>query len=163
MRVGSFSNTPGSVKLSGAFLASLKDSLTAPHLILDLRDNTGGAAAVSDKFLKLINRYAARGKVYVMINNGTMSRGEIFLLQLKGRKNIQTFGQTTNGTLAYGSNSGKTIRLPSGKFQVYITDMKDKRNHVLYENTGVKPDVWLEGDGDWTDKVVAWIKRHELK
>jgi hypothetical protein len=85
------------------------------------------------------------------------------MLQLKGSKNIYTFGQTTNGTLAYGSNSGKTVRLPSGKFEVYITYMKDRGNYVLYENTGVTPEVWFKNNGDWIEKIIEWVKTNKTK
>jgi peptidase S41-like protein len=163
LRLGNFSNQQNAMNISKPFLASIRDSLTAPHLILDIRNNTGGAESVSDKFLKLIKSYSKQGKVYVLTNNGTYSRGEIFLLQLKGKRNVKTFGQTTNGTLAYGSNSGKTVRLPGGKYQIYITDMKNKGSYVLYENTGVTPEVWLDSNGDWIQKMVEWIRMHESK
>jgi hypothetical protein len=157
LRLGNFSNHRDAVKVSQTFIERIKDSLTAPNLIVDMRNNTGGAGAVSDRFLKLITQYLKTGKVYILQNNGTMSRGEIFILQLKKKDKVRTFGQTTRGILAYGSNSGKIEKLPSGKMQVYITDMKDPNNRVAYENIGVTPDVWFKDDGDWIEKVSALI------
>ena len=158
IRLGNFSNNSRDRQVSTPFLERIKDSLTTANLVVDLRNNTGGASAVSKKFIKVIKSFSRRGRVYILQNNGTMSQGEIFLLQLKGKKGVLTLGQTTNGTLAYGSNWGKTQRLPSGKQLVYITDMKSPAKLLQYENSGVEPEVWFENDGDWIEKLLNLIK-----
>ncbi|RYY17717.1 MAG: hypothetical protein EOO04_25045 [Chitinophagaceae bacterium] len=161
IRLGNFSNSAYARKESMSFLERIKDSLKAPNLIIDLRNNTGGASAVSRKFLKLVKSYLRNGRIYLLHNNATMSRGEIFLLQLKRKRNVSTFGQTTNGTLAYGSNWGKTEKLPSGTQQVYVTDMKSSASRLQYENTGILPGVWFENDGDWIEKLLNLISKDQ--
>jgi C-terminal processing protease CtpA/Prc len=131
--------------------------LTAPHLIVDLRDNTGGATKVSAKFVRLIRRAARKGRVYVLINNGAMSQGEIVTLQLKQYANVRVYGQTTKGTIAYGVNTGGMKKLPSKQYGAVMTDMKDKGHYFPYENYGVAPDTVLGNTGDWIELVVQEI------
>ena len=69
------------------------------------------------------------------------------------------FGETTMGTLAYGSNYGRTQMLPSGQAQVYITDMKGPNELLQYENYGVKPGIVLKNDADWISQVVGAINK----
>lgn len=157
LRLGNFSASTKAMEVSDTFYQSIKDSLTARHLIVDLRNNTGGAEKVSKKFKKLIKRHARRSNVYVLVNNGTISQGEIFLLQLSRIKNIKTYGQTTQGKIAYGSNYGKRVKLPSGKAEVYITDMRDWFGRVKYENAGIQPQVVFDNSSDWIERLLAMI------
>lgn len=140
------------------FYDSVNGKLVAPALIVDLRDHEGGADSEMKKYVKLMRRYAKKGKIYVMINNGTLSQGEIFLLKLKKMKNVTVLGQTTKGMLMYGSNYGETIKLSGNKFAVYPTDMKGPRRLLKYEDNGVQPDIYLSPDSDWVEQVKAVIK-----
>lgn len=158
IRIGNFSAMNSDRKISQEFYDRFKDSLTAPNLIVDLRNNSGGAKKVSRNFYKLIRSFSKKGKVYVLINNGTMSEGERFVLQLKKLSNVEILGQQTMGTIAYGSNYGKTEKLPSGRFQIYITDMKDRGNYLKYESIGIAPDSILQNNQDWIEQVVRKIE-----
>ncbi|GAA4314006.1 S41 family peptidase [Compostibacter hankyongensis] len=158
IRIGSFSASPSALKISETFYNRIKDSLTAPHIIVDLRNNTGGGIKASEKYRKLFKTLSKKKKIYVLINNGTMSEGERFALSMKKLSNVTTFGQTTRGTIAYGSNYGKTEKLPDGKFLVYITDMKDPHHYFRYESLGIPPEIFLKRDRDWIDQVVEEIE-----
>jgi hypothetical protein len=159
LHIKHFSADNVAMQQSQAFYDSIKNSLTAPNLILDLRNNDGGAEKVSRKFLSLIKDYVKSGRVYVLVNNGTMSQGEIFTLQLKQLSNVKVLGQTTKGMLVYGSNYGKREKLPSQAFQVYITDMDGDKRLVPYENYGINPDITLSDDKDWIDQTMAIIRK----
>jgi len=158
LRLGNFSATTDDMKISQAFYDRIKDSLFAQFLIVDLRNNTGGAEKVSKKFLKLIQRFMEHGKVYILMNFNTMSQGEIFALQLM-KLGAFPVGETTQGTIAYGSNYGKTELLPSKKFQVYLTDMDDSKDYLMYEGLGVQPSVQLKYDQDWIRQTLIVIKK----
>lgn len=152
-----FSADREKMRRSDSFYVSIKDSLTASNLVVDLRNNDGGAMKVSRKFLNLLREYAKRGSIYVLVNNGTMSQGEIFTLQLKELGNVRVLGQTTRGTLVYGSNYGNRERLPSGVFEIYPTDMGADQRLVPYEVYGVKPDILLNNDSDWIGQAMKYI------
>lgn len=161
LHIKHFSADRVKMQKSKEFYDSIKNLLTEPNLILDLRNNDGGANKVSKKFLTLIKQYTKNGQVYVLINNGTLSQGEIFTLQLKQLQNVKTLGQTTKGMLTYGSNYGKRVKLPSQSFEVYITDMKGKGAKKLlpYENIGIIPDIILTDTKDWIAQTIDIIRK----
>ncbi|MFD2921303.1 S41 family peptidase [Terrimonas rubra] len=156
--IQSFQANSKTSKLSKNFYDSIKTALVAPYLILDLRNNEGGAEKESNKYYKLLQQYAKKGKIYVLVNNGTISEAEILLLKLKKLKNVVVLGQTTKGMLAYGSNYGNTITLPSQQFSVYATDMKNGASLLPYEDYGIKPDHYLSPDIDWQQQTTQLIK-----
>jgi hypothetical protein len=141
------------------FYDSIKNVLTAKTLILDLRNNEGGATKESRKYLRLLKKFTRNGNLYVLLNNGTLSQAEIFTLQLKKLKNVTTVGQTTKGMLAYGSNYGKRERLPSGRFEIYPTDMKGNAKLLQYEDYGINPDIILRDNRDWIEQTVEIIRK----
>lgn len=157
--VRTFQNNYRDSKRSKDFFDSVKNVLTAGNLILDLRNNAGGAESQMKKYLDLMKAYTKKGKVYVLLNNGTLSQAEIFTLALKKLDNIITVGQTTKGMLAYGSNSDKRVRLPGQQFEIYITDMTNPAYLLQYEDVGINPDVFLNGNSDWIEQVMEIIKK----
>jgi hypothetical protein len=159
MHLGNFSADPLDMVISQSFCDSIKYVTQSSIIIADLRNNTGGAYKVSGKFLKLLQDFSTHGKVYALINNGTMSQGEIFALQLKNTAGATLLGQQTRGTIAYGSNFGRTVVLPSGRYQVYLSDMRDAGHHLQYENIGVTPDIFLNNDSDWLKQVDKIIRK----
>lgn len=144
---------------SKRFYDSIKNLLTESNLILDLRNNTGGSFEVSQKFVKLIEEYTKIGSVYILINNGTLSQGEIFTLQLKQLQKVKILGQTTKGMLNYGSNYGKRQKLPSQSFEVYMTDFEADKRLLPYENYGINPDIVLLATKDWVKQTIEIIQK----
>jgi C-terminal processing protease CtpA/Prc len=121
---------------------------------LDLRNNEGGAEKEMKKYLKLLKEYVKNGHLHVLVNNGTLSQAEIFTLELKQLKNVSILGQQTKGMLSYGSNYGKRERLPSGRFEIYTTDMNNGSAFLQYEDYGINPDVFLTDGKDWIEQAV---------
>jgi hypothetical protein len=157
-RVRTFTNYHELARASGKLLKVLRDSVKAPHLIFDLRNNEGGDVRMGDGFVRFIRTYTRRNHVHVLVNNGTMSAGEIILLQLKGMDHVIVYGQTTRGTLAYGNNYGKTEMLPRGFYGLYLSDMRDKEKLLPYEDMGVAPDIILSTSRDWLEQVIERIQ-----
>jgi hypothetical protein len=159
LRLGSFASNNEQVAISQKFFESMKDSLTSKQVIVDLRNNGGGGYKNSAKFINLLQHYALNGgKSYVIINNRTVSDAEQFTVRFKGSDGVITLGENTNGMIAYGNNTGRSDTLSSKKYRLYITDMRDQRNYVQYEDIGIAPDVYLDPDKDWIEQVLAYIK-----
>jgi hypothetical protein len=159
LRIRSFQADNVTSGQSNTFYMTIKDSLTAPYLILDLRNNEGGAEKESEKYFNLLKKYTRTGHIYILVNNETLSGAEIVTLQLKKLQNTITAGQPTKGMLTYGSNYGRREILPSKRFAVYITDMKGKAEHLLYEDYGINPDISLDENADWIEQIVTHIKK----
>ncbi len=157
LQIKHFSAMTEALQQSKAFVDSIKNLLTAPNLVLDLRNNGGGSTKAANLYLNLLKPYSKANKIYVLINNGTISQGEIFTLQLMKWKNVQVLGQTSRGTLAYGSNYGKWEKLPSGAFSLYLTDMGGSKERLAHENIGVQPGVVFSGERDWIEQVLEVI------
>lgn len=161
LQIRHFSANPNALKASQAFLNSVKDSIHAQHLILDLRNNDGGSYKASNLYLKVLKAYAKKGQIYILINNGTLSQGEIFTLQLKALNHVQVLGQTSKGMLTYGSNYGKREKLQSQAFEVYLTDMYGAKKFLSYENYGISPDITLTNSSDWIEQAVQHIEQKQ--
>jgi hypothetical protein len=151
--LGSFNGSPQNLVIAKTFYNSIKDTLTAPNLIVDLRGNLGGAAKCANQFFALLKNYSETGKVYVLINGAVISMGERFALRLKPIKNIKLFGETTHGMIAYGNNDGDSPLLPSGRFKFYPTNMPDEAHLLQYEETGIEPHVYLDNKSDWIEQL----------
>ncbi len=149
-------NRPNAEK-SAVFLDSIKNSLTAANLILDLRNNEGGSKKMASKYVQLIREYTQKGHVFILVNNGTLSQAEILTLRLKKFKNTRTLGQTTKGMLSYGSNYGKREKLPSQHFEIYVTDMKNPAKLLNYEDVGINPDISLDEHSNWIEQAIKII------
>jgi hypothetical protein len=81
------------------------------------------------------------------------------MLELKRLNNVNTLGHQTKGMLSYGSNYGKTEKLPSGKIVIYPTDMNNGSELLQYEDYGINPDIILKDDMDWIQQVIAIIRK----
>lgn len=159
LRIRSFQADNATSKQSADFYTAIKDSLTAPYLIVDLRNNEGGAEKESQKFFNLLKKYTRTGHLYIVMNNETLSQAEILVLKLKKLPNTVTAGQPTKGMLTYGSNYGRREILPSKRFSIYITDMKGKDEHLLYEDSGINPDINLDENADWVEQIVNLMQK----
>ncbi|RZJ80493.1 MAG: hypothetical protein EOO47_07360, partial [Flavobacterium sp.] len=161
LRLSSFYADDANVATSVTFWNNVKDSVTTPHLIVDVRNNSGGGFKTSRRFIDFLNKY--EGDIYILQNSKTASNAEKFILRLKKAKiKMVTLGETTVGTLAYGSNFGKTVSLPNHKFVFYPTDMKGDKLDIPYESVGIEPDVSLDSfTEDWIMQTIKYIKANE--
>lgn len=156
--VRSFQATPAMKRRSKSFYDSIQHLLTAPYLLLDLRNNEGGSKFEAKKYLDLLNRFSKKGRLYIIVNNQTISQAEIVAIRLRKKKNVVTVGQPTNGMLTYGSNYGRRKRLPASNAEVYITDMRGKPGLLKYEDVGLQPDITLDDDNDFIAQVLELIQ-----
>ncbi|MBL8190122.1 MAG: hypothetical protein JNK38_19055 [Acidobacteria bacterium] len=134
---------------------------TAPAIVMDLRDNQGGTVAVLEKCLapffdapmvlgefrerngkqpqlktKGQSNKAYRGRVIVLINEKTMSAGEIFAAALQETGRAVVVGRKSSGDvlggMSYGLSQGFRVKIP-------VWDYHTAKG-VRLEKRGVIPD-----------------------
>lgn len=160
LRAGSFASTPANIAHIKQFLAQINDSVKAPYLVVDIRNNGGGGNKASNPFRRLLKKYAQRGKIYLLMNYHTVSNAEAFALDMRDAGVATLAGETTRGMITYGSNTDKVVQLPDSRFKLYITDMRGSARDLKYEDTGVSPVISLEPDSDWLQQIEKIIRQH---
>lgn len=158
LRLGSFATYPANITRAAKFYEQVKDSLTAPYLIVDIRNNGGGGNKTSGQFRKLLKKYVRKGKVYLLINYNTVSNAEAFALDMRDAGIATLVGEPTRGMITYGNNSDIVKELPGGRYKLYITDMKGTARDLKFEDVGVTPAIMLESNSDWLDQVKKIIQ-----
>ncbi|MXV14784.1 hypothetical protein [Hufsiella ginkgonis] len=158
VRIGTFAGfTLEQRRQARELFGKVRDSLSGNLVIVDLRNNGGGASSSSDPILELLKKF--KGDIAVLVNGNTVSNAEQFAIELSRLKNTRTFGEATHAMITYGSNYGNREKLPSGEFELYITDMSDKGNFAPFEDEGLKPGVLLNNDRDWVEQVLKLYNR----
>ena len=160
VKAGSFDSFYPVLAEAEAFYKTLVNNLNKPHLIVDLRDNTGGGQRNSNILLELLKTYTATKKLYVLTNHNTASNAEQFTVKLKALPNTIVLGDHTLGTLAYEKKKNVSNELSCDKFIAIMTS-KRHRAYLPYESVGVAPDVLLNYDEDWLKQVVQFINSND--
>ncbi|MDF0706084.1 MAG: S41 family peptidase [Bacteroidota bacterium] len=129
--------------------------LTHQNLIIDLRNNGGGATKQADDLLKYIRKNTDIQHIYVLINFKTGSAAELTALALKKDPRTKIAGENSRGMLEYGygnkSFSGKTDC--AGINAVFSTEHVDKK-YSPYEIKGITPDIELGNNADWIEQLL---------
>lgn len=157
--INSFSRI-GNAENRDELIRQINNELTAPNLIVDLRNNGGGASKISWPIVKAIKKAGVR--VYVLTNYVSGSNAEQTTIRLKNIKNTVHLGQTTYGAVAYGHNYGTTYTSPSGLFYMAPTDMRFNQ-YLKYEEVGVVPDLALGPESDWIEQTLKIIENETEK
>lgn len=159
IRIGSFSTFKAFKNAGDSLFPLLPDSVSAPNIIVDLRNNGGGSGRIAKRFAKQIKKFAKKKKVYLVFNQHTVSAAEMFIIDLKKHKNIFTAGENTPGMITYGNNAGTRANIESSNFGLYITDMPGKAKHFRYEDIGLVPAIKLDPSRDWIEQLMELIKK----
>jgi C-terminal processing protease CtpA/Prc len=157
IKVGSFKSFYPTLSEAEAFYRKIKGTLNKPHLILDLRGNTGGGDRNSDILLEQLKNYLKQGQLHVLINSWTGSNAEQYALKLKKMKNVTIYGLPTLGALAYEKKGKVNHTLPSSGFIVTLPT-KIHKEYLPYETKGVQPDHLLSIHKDWLEQVRKHIE-----
>jgi hypothetical protein len=123
------------------------------HLIIDVRNNTGGGPRMYQQILKALKRKrTAPERISLLFNSSCASACEHFVVDLGRKSHVTTYGENSYGALGYGDimqittpNCQFRFDLPSRRFRTYLK----------YEIDGVQPDVRLEkGSGSWLQQII---------
>jgi hypothetical protein len=157
LRLSSFNSTEENIKKATEFFNAVKADINQQNLIVDLRSNPGGGFKVSGQFIDYLWKY--EGKVYILQNAYTVSNAEQFILNVRARKEVTLLGESTKGTITYGSNNDNRIVLPSKRFVFYPTDMNGLSRHLAFESIGIAPDILLDPfSEDWITQTLKHTK-----
>jgi hypothetical protein len=149
IRIGTFQKNQKTSNESALFHQYITENVHTKNIILDLRNHSGGARSETKKYKKWVQKY--KGNIIVLTNYETLSQAEIFILSLANK--VTLMGQPTKGMLTYGSNYGKRIKLPSGNYTFYPTDMRGRKKLLKYEGLGITPQVYLNPTEEWVSQV----------
>lgn len=152
--INSFSRIGNAQKRDG-LIEQIEQELTADHLIIDLRNNGGGASKISKPILKAIKKHSD-AKVYVLTNYQSGSNAEQTTIRLRKQLNAIHMGERTRGAIAYGVNYGTSYASPTGLFKLMPTDMKFNK-WLKYEQVGIQPEIQLDSSTDWIVQTLAFI------
>jgi hypothetical protein len=162
LRLSSFSCSNDILTKSSDFSYSIKNKVNKDHLIVDLRNNSGGCEKNSKKYLKLLKRYSKnhKGKIFVLVNFLTRSNSEQFLLKLRKINGVVVLGDDTNGSLSFGWNTSNSKTSPSKRFNIHLADMDFSQN-LKYQNVGIKPEHYLNVNSDWIKQTLSIINDYK--
>ena len=161
VHIRSFSGSNSNVNMLNATYDSLALRLTfLTHLIIDVRNNTGGGERAFNRLFKVLNTHAAPLEIHLLVNEGTASAAELFALKMK-KRGAKIYGERTRGAVAYryGNNKGTLPFLtPCGNYRVQLTEGVNKPKSLFsYEYVGIPVDVPLSHEQDWLKQLLQLI------
>ncbi len=157
LRLGSFSRMSKNVSESRVLYKELKGNINSKNLIVDLRNNGGGADKVAKPWRKLIRKFAKKNQVFVLLNKNSASNAEITAEYLSKLDNVTLLGRDSWGACSYGSNYGNAAVSESGLFYFMKTDM-DYSYLLDHEEKGISVDIELDLERDWIAQTQEFIK-----
>lgn len=133
------------------------------EIIKMLEENIGSMVKISDPDTTYFpTEITNPKKIGIIINEGTTSTAELFLLWAKQSQKVTVFGTHTRGALDY-TEIGTTRGLPC-PYLGYTCPM-GMTEHKVYpfiDNKGIKPDIEIsENVPDWTKYVIQYYSLHQ--
>jgi C-terminal processing protease CtpA/Prc len=110
----------------------------------------------NDKIIKFSRILKYPSRISILINDGTASSAELFLLRAEQSKKVTLYGQNTSGAVDYGETVF-TI-LPCKFYSLYYPASKSLHSIKRpLDNIGIAPNVSIpESDTDWIDFVMKY-------
>lgn len=147
--------TTSLMKEAKAFYAANLSKINKENVIVDLRNNGGGAIKQAEPLMKYLNKNKVIKKIYVLINFKTASAAELVTLALKKDDRTVVVGEQSRGMLAYGyGNKAFSAKTACNGFTVVLSTKESDKSLDNYENKGILPDIELDNAMDWVDQIV---------
>ncbi|QNK61128.1 hypothetical protein H7F33_11115 [Pedobacter sp. PAMC26386] len=110
---------------------------STPNLIIDIRNNGGGADASYKKIIPYPSNVA------IMINENNASIAEQFLLEAKQSKKVKLFGANTFGALDISNMA--FVMSPCKEFELgYSLSESFRIPDFMIDNVGLQPDYYID-------------------
>ena len=143
------------MKEADNFYSKYLPILNKENIIVDLRNNTGGAIKQAKPLIKALKRNKDIRRIYVLINFKAASASELAVLELKKDKRTIIAGENSFGAVEYGyGNNSFSDKTNSLKFEVDFSTEHNCRKCAKYEGVGITPDYKLNNDTDWIEQIV---------
>lgn len=143
------------MKEAERFYEETLPKLTRQNLIVDLRNNGGGATKQADELLKHLKRNNTIQKVYVLINFKTGSSAELTTLALKKDPRTIIVGENSRGMLEYGyGNKAFSSTTDCAGIKTVLSTKHINSDLSKYESKGISPDYGLNNESDWLEQVI---------
>ena len=151
-----------------------------PNLIIDLRGNGGGKYDAWNPLRKYLYSkpvYSYRGNgdltvdvpgmenvqkypesIVILIDHGTGSASEKFLIYAKQSNKVKVMGQKSYGAIDVGEGI-HFIESPDKQFLlVYGHYINPHANYTQYLDYGIQPDIFLPNNLDWIDLAKQYLE-----
>lgn len=161
VHIRSFSGDNSNVNMLNAAYDSLGSQLASlTHLIVDVRNNTGGGERAFNRLIKVLNANSSPIRLHLLVNEGTASAAELFALKMK-KRGAKIYGERTRGAVAYRyGNNKETLPFftPCGNYRVQLTEGVNKpKSLISYEYVGIPVDVSLNHEQNWLEQLLQLI------
>ena len=154
------------VRSSADNLATYKQSLDNPDYSEETKEAFQRIVSLMEqKPDTIVNIYATYTAAYdslagpahiaILVNEGTVSAAELFILQARQSKKVTVFGTHSKGALDY-TELGNARPLPCPYLSYFCPmGMNDHKVYPFIDNVGISPDVHIsDKEANWIDYVI---------
>lgn len=158
--IKTLSRTTTLMKEAAEFYKNTLPKLTKSNLIIDFRNNGGGAELQAKELLKSIKKNKSIKNIFVVTNFQTGSAAEIITLELKKDKRTITVGENSKGMLQFGyGNNSFSAETDCFNYNVSFSTEQNSSKFSNYEYVGIKPDFALNNTSDWIEQINNLLAR----
>lgn len=153
--IKTLSRTTNLMKEAENFYNENLSNLNKENLIIDLRNNGGGATKQAEALLKYLKKNHSIKRIYVMINFKTGSSAELITLDLKKDNRTIIVGENSRGMLKYGyGNKAFSATTNCAKYKMILSTKIINKDFDKFEYTGIQPDYYLDNKSDWIQQIM---------
>ena len=157
--IKTLSRTRNLMKEAQVFYEDHLEKLSKENLIIDLRNDGGGAIKQAEPLIKSLQKNENIKHIFVLINFKTASAAELATLQFKKDKRSFIAGENSRGMLEYGyGNKSFSAKTDCLGFNVSFSTKHENNNLQQYETKGITPDLYLQNTSNWIDQIAGFSK-----
>lgn len=137
------------------FYENTLPNVKSENVIIDLRNNSGGAILQSKPLLKYLKSNKEIRHIFVMMNFLTASAAEQVILELKKDKRTIVVGENSKDMFKYGyGNNSFSGETECSRFKISFSTTYEKSMMEQCEGIGLQPDFYLDNKSDWIEQLM---------